>query len=294
MSIKKLIWKTFNKLGLKIERINKVDNSYLPIYKRLYKEEALKEKRFYNVGAGEFSHPYWTNIDKHSDWYSKAQQTNSFLEYDLFSLEKLPIQDDSAEVIYSSHVVEHISDEAAQNLFNESYRILKEGGIFRFTTPNTDLGYRAVKNNDRDYYYCISDYSTKETMERVRLNKPMSEASIEQIFLFEFASQLSEIADIESPRRISDEEFNKIFEEKSYEEALNYITSMCSKEIQGKYPGFHINWWNKEKSFRMLKKAGFSKIYLSAWGQSFSPILRETRLFDKTHPKISIYVEAIK
>jgi len=44
----------------------------------------------------------------------------------------------------------------------------------------------------------------------------------------------------------------------------------------------------------MLRKAGFSKIFLSGYGQSFSPVLRNTDLFDNTHPEISLYVEAIK
>ncbi len=79
-----------------------------------------------------------------------------------------------------------------------------------------------------------------------------------------------------------------------YEQALNYCTSKCPIDIQKKYPGHHCNWWNKDKMFRMLKKAGFKNIFLSGYGQSFSPVLRNTQLFDKTHPKISLYVEAIK
>jgi len=46
-------------------------------------------------------------------------------------VKELPIENDSAEVVYSSHTVEHITDEAAQKMFNESYRILKKGGILR-------------------------------------------------------------------------------------------------------------------------------------------------------------------
>lgn len=79
-----------------------------------------------------------------------------------------------------------------------------------------------------------------------------------------------------------------------YEEALNYCCSKCSIEIQKKYPGNHINWWNKKKIFFILEKAGFKKICLSGYGQSFCPILRDISFFDNTHPKISLYVEAIK
>jgi len=55
-----------------------------------------------------------------------------------------------------------------------------------------------------------------------------------------------------------------------------------------------MNWWNKKKAFRMLREAGFEKIYSSAYGQSFSPVLRNTALFDHTGPKVSLYIEAVK
>jgi len=79
-----------------------------------------------------------------------------------------------------------------------------------------------------------------------------------------------------------------------YEEALNHCISKCSLEVQKKYPGNHINWWNKDKLFRMLRMAGFENIYLSGYGQSLSPVLRNTWIFDNTHPKLSLYIEAVK
>jgi hypothetical protein len=44
----------------------------------------------------------------------------------------------------------------------------------------------------------------------------------------------------------------------------------------------------------MLKNAGFENIYLSGYGQSFSPVLRNIYFFDNTHPKVSLNVEAFK
>ena len=42
----------------------------------------------------------------------------------------MPIKNDSAVIIYTSHTIEHITNESAQNTFNEAYRILREGGVF--------------------------------------------------------------------------------------------------------------------------------------------------------------------
>ena len=209
-------------------------------------------------------------------------------------MKEIPIETNYAEIVYSSHTIEHITDEAAQNMFNESFRILKEGGIFRITAPNIDLDYRAYNNNDRNYFFWIDNYSISGEIHRTGLKKPMNEASIGEIFLAHFASSVSPLYINGPNERIDDNQVKTIFSEMEYESALNYCTSKCPIEIQKRNPGNHINWWNKNKLFKMFNKAGFDDIYLSGYGQSFSPVLRNLTYFDNTHPKISIYVEAIK
>ncbi|MEM6630474.1 MAG: methyltransferase domain-containing protein [Bacteroidota bacterium] len=289
--IKKQLVKLAQGLGYDIKKRPKAD---LNIYQQLYSKESLENKRFYNVGAGGFSHPYWTNVDFLSDWYSHYDISPSAIHHDLMSLEDLPIPSDCGEVVYSSHTVEHITDAAAQKLFNEAYRILKKGGILRITTPNINLEYRAYQDDDRNYFYWIDNYSRKEECDRVNINKPMNQASTEQIFLHHFASNASELHKDGAEKRISDEELKQVFAEKPLAEALNYCTSKCEEEIQSKYPGNHINWWNPDKMTRMFQEAGFSKIFRSGYGQSFSPVMRDLTLFDNTHPKISLYMEAVK
>lgn len=259
----------------------------------IFSKDSIKNKQFYNIGAGTFRHPFWTNIDHISGWYGEAQKNSDFINFNLFSLKKLPIPDNTAEIVYCSHTVEHITDEAAQNMFNESFRILKNKGIFRITTPNIDLEYRAYKDNDKNYFYWYYEYQS-ETYRHIKCKIVTKDTSVQQMFLYHFAAQVSELH-MDSPLpKISDEELDKIFSTLDYEDALNYFTSKCSVDIQKKYPGNHINWWNEKKAFRMLKEAGFEDIYKSGYGQSFSPVLRNTSLFDNTHPKISLYIEAIK
>ena len=289
--LKNTIRSLINKAGYDINKIrNDVPDR---IYHDLYPKESLENKRFYNIGAGNFRHKYWTNIEYHSNWYN---YDNNLLDinYDLFSIKPLPIETKSAEAVYSSHTIEHINNEAAQNMFNEAFRILKPNGYLRLTTVNINLDYRAYKDNDRAYFYWIEEYSKKINWKRVNYIKPLNKASIEQVFLAHFATSVSELHADGAKERINDRELVSIFEEKEYEEALNYITSKCPIEIQKKYPGNHMNWWNYKKLSAMLKKAGFDKIYLSGYGQSYSPILRDLSLFDNTRPKNSLYVEAIK
>lgn len=281
-------------MGYQIHKIPDLQRD-LDLYKHLYPEDSLANKRFYNIGAGKFSHPYWTNVDYDSDWYSaNREQTLKGIHYDLFSLDRLPIDDASAEVVYTSHTVEHIPNRAAANMFSEAHRVLKPGGIFRATTPNIELEYRAYKDNDRHYYYWIDTYSVERKWKKAKFNKPLNQATIDQIFLSHFAGSVSTLHSDGAANRIDDAELSALFEKLGFEGALDYCASRCPEEIQKKYPGNHMNWWSFDKMSRMLKEAGFSKIYLSGYGQSACPVLRNTAYFDSTHPKISLYVEAMK
>ena len=97
----------------------------LRTYDKLYGEKAVKERRFYNIGAGCFRHDAWTNIDKESEWYETATRNNpNMITLDLFDSKPFPIKSETAKVIYSSHLIEHITNEATQKMLSESYRIL--------------------------------------------------------------------------------------------------------------------------------------------------------------------------
>lgn len=290
---KKLVKTFFLKLGYDITPLQKDDKN---VYAKYYNKDSIKNKKFYNIGAGGFNHPYWTNIDYESDWYSHYRENNrKGIQYDLLSLKPIPIDANSAEIFYTSHTIEHISNEAAQFVFNEVYNILKPGGVFRITTPNIELLYNMFKQNDFDFYYnCVYRLSLPPLIQNgVEVTKDKKKASIEQLFLFSFASSVSTLHNL-AKKQFTDKEIRKILSEKDFTSALNYFISYCSFEIQRKFPGNHINWWNKEKIFEMLKNAGFTNMYLSAYGQSSSPVLRNIRYFDNTNPKMSLYVEAIK
>jgi len=286
---KKIVIRALTSMGFSISRVNHND---IQLYFKIYGKEDVENKRFYNIGAGLFKHPAWTNIDYHSKYY---KDNEIHTDCDLLECKPLPIPDNSANIVYSSHTIEHITDEAVQNMLNEAYRILKRGGTIRLAAPNIDLYYKVLLNNDVEFWrWDIDTYSKEENMRNVGIGVPMNNVSMKQIFLFSFASQTSSLHIDRSTQKISDEEFDRIFSERKFEDALNYCKSKCSIELQCKYPCHHINWWNKDKLFRMLRLAGFKNIYLSAYGQSMSPVLRNTYYFDSTCPRASIYVESNK
>jgi hypothetical protein len=85
-------------------------------YAGLYPEESLRLRRFYNLGAGSFGHPYWTNVDRAQDWYAYIPNDAYCLDIDLISMTRLPIEDNVAELVYSGHLLEHLPDESARGL----------------------------------------------------------------------------------------------------------------------------------------------------------------------------------
>lgn len=288
-----LLKKLFATAGIQITRMHhKTDMDH---YVSLYGKDSVHNKQFYNIGAGSFFHPCWTNVDYYTAInYFKDKGQIKGINYDLFSLKPLPVPNSTACLLYTSHTIEHVIDTSVQNLFNEAYRILRKNGILRIVTPNIDIEYHAWRANDRNYWYWADDYSSPDIYPKMNLKIPLNKASTSQLFLEEFASTASIIVKEGSPHRIDDDELQKKFDEMPYNDALDYCTSKCSVEVQKKFPFHHINWFNREKLFRMLKQAGFEYIYHSAYGQSFSPVMRNLNYFDTTLPKVSLYVEAVK
>ena len=292
--IKKIINHSLGVIGLKVSRIENVDYE-LNLYEKIFAKKSIQDKRFYNVGAGNFSHPYWTNIDYFSDWYQLNEDlTKNGINYDLFSLKPIPVDSDSAEIVYTSHTIEHIKNDNAQHLFNESFRMLKKDGYIRITCPDIDLHYAAYIKKDFHFFYWRSWYENIKDYQRIFLNSSLTKASIEQLFMQRFATAATMIHVDGIEQSIDDNHFKKIINEMELEEALDYFCNMCPVEIQKKYPGNHTNWWNRQKVISMLEKSGFKNIYISGYGQSKSSVLRNTMLFDNTHPKISLYIEAQK
>jgi hypothetical protein len=282
------------KAGYDIKKLP-ADRYDIAKYKKLYSTESLENRRFYNLGAGKFYHPYWTNVDHFSEYYKEYESyTRLGINYDLFSLDPLPVDNNSAEIIYSSHTIEHINNESALHMFREAFRVLKPKGIIRITAPDIDLHYRAYKNNDLDFFYGKDIYSKPGEYEKVSLNSPLNTCSPEQLFLIRFAVAASPLHVEGNSSPINDAELISVFNNMKYEEALDYCTSKCTVEIQKRHPGNHMNWWNKTKTAKMLREAGFHLIFESGYGQSQAAVMRNLLYFDKTHPILSFYIEAIK
>ena len=281
MQFKPLIQDVLHRFGYHLSRWQVND---LEFYLKIYGEESVREKRFYNVGAAEFYHPAWTNVDKPSTHYRDRQGDRLEISWDMLKKEPLDLPDGKAEIIYSSQTIEHVTDEGVEYFFRESYRILKKRGILRIVVPDIDLAYRAYQRNDRNFFKAYDRY----------------DASIDQLFLSVFASSTStvhapdKLRDTTGPTVFTDEQIITSFREMPFEQALDYFMSHCSLEVQDRCPGGHISWWNRKKLMTKIRAAGFEEVYVSGYGQSMAQVLRNTVFFDCSFSGGSLYMEAFK
>ena len=147
--IKKAILSALKKRGVYVQRVGYLKKN---VYSEIYDKQSLTNRRFVNVGSGDFYHPFWTNLDFVSDWYGPRQK--HVVPFDLTENTPLPFEDNTLEIIYTSHTVEHVPFKSSMNLFKEAFRCLKKGGVLRVTTgPDADTDFRALKNKDKDWFY---------------------------------------------------------------------------------------------------------------------------------------------
>lgn len=82
---------------------------------------------YLNVGCGYSFHKDWTNID-----FSSTGE--DVIAHNL--LNGIPYADESFEVVYHSHVLEHFSKNDGKKFIGECYRVLKREGILRIGVPD--------------------------------------------------------------------------------------------------------------------------------------------------------------
>lgn len=246
---------------------------HFQLYKRYIADEVLLQRPFVNIGAGDFSHPFWTRVDLESPHYHpRGFQEDTFnIGYDLMSMEPIPLQSEFAKIIYSSHCIEHVSDYAVLNMFKEAYRVLSSHGLFRLTCPDFDLAYNALIRNDRDFFSFYADHHSTDTHTLfLRLVNTPSSRMRPSVIRLARANRISP----------------------QFKEYLLYGEDR--PDFDYKSPGDHINSFNYHKLSSFLRRAGFKRVYKSSYLQSRSCLLRCPHFFDNTHPGMSLYIEAFK
>jgi predicted SAM-dependent methyltransferase len=268
----------------------KAGSENLDLYAKWFGERAVREKRFYNLGAeASFRHPAWAKINHPSEHYGDEDLD---IQWDLASNLPLPIEDGRAKVIFSRYTLEHVTNPAAEHFLAEACRALADDGFLRIIVPDIEIYYAAYLLKDEAFFYRAKH--DLKTFPNRNFRSSINQASFEQKFLWNFASGASTLHADGAAQRITDGEFRKVFGELSFEDALDYCVSKCSMEVQRRHPENHINWFSAGKLEAMMRKAGFGEVYRSGYGQSHCAVLRDTQLLEARQPEVGLFVEAHK
>lgn len=106
-----------------------------------------------HVGAGDDIKLGWVNIDlnlripPHID--PAAHPDTVFINHDL--RRGLPLDDESCDLIYSSHFFEHLEYAQGVRLMRDCFRALRPGGTFRISLPNFKALFKAYLQGDEQY-----------------------------------------------------------------------------------------------------------------------------------------------
>ncbi len=118
----------------------------------------------------------------------------------LDALKKFPIEDEKFDFIFSEHMIEHMPLKSGIEMLKECYRILKQGGKIRITTPDLmfliDL-YSANKNDLQKNYIrwsCNSFIKSTICNDTIVINNFVRDWG--HLFIYDFKTLSSILVDI--------------------------------------------------------------------------------------------------
>ncbi len=237
--------------------IQKVNDNDIPMY-----NEYFGNNRPVMLNFGGSKHPLWQNFDR-----------TNLVGDDITILR----DNNTVDFIYISNILEGLTELQVYSFLSECYRVLKRNGYMRITTKNINLANYARQNKD------IYHFDHVKNFKRYSLN---------QLFINEFATQCSAVS---SDTFISDKELDTALYSVPFFEVLDEITTTKINLAKHKI-GDNINWFNIYKIESILKsKIGINKnLFISQYGQSNVPVMRNVVYFDNYLPQKSLYFEIRK
>lgn len=100
-----------------------------PLTPTLSPQQPTSKLKWLNLGCGGCFHPDWTNVD-----FNRTGET--VIPHNL--LKGIPFADNSFEVVYHSHLLEHLPKNEALPFLTECHRVLQPNGIIRVVIPDLE------------------------------------------------------------------------------------------------------------------------------------------------------------
>ncbi len=132
----KELWHTINHILVTFKRkFGRIDRELIDKY------ISTEELRKLHIGCGEKTINGWLNAD-FFPWSAAVLHLDATKHF--------PMDDQQFDYVFSEHMIEHIPYPQGFFMLSECYRILREGGIIRITTPNLAFLIDLYKNDKSD------------------------------------------------------------------------------------------------------------------------------------------------
>lgn len=227
-----------------------------------------------NIGPGD----RWKEKHKKFSWKTIDYYFDADYKIDLRSKAAWDIEDESVDIFYCSHVIEHLDDDTVQHLLNQCYDKLTNKGVLRIACPDLEKAYAAYRTNNMNFFR-LRDVRTYGDI-------------IEHRLVNWFASyKIGGIKGHPGTFSVSAEEVRNNFNNFTKDEFVKWCVSLIPQNAD--YTA-HINGFYYDKLRTMLVKAGFINIRNATWWDSCVPELRQKHKIFDNRGKVSLYVECIK
>lgn len=244
--------------------------------------ESLPQAVLVNVGAGPyFSHPNWISLDMIPHFNGVNKSKNKVFCNLMDCLSSFPIN--NIDAVYISHCLEHFKLNDVALLLTAIKESMKQDSFIRIVVPDFSLILEKIRDNDVKYFAPLfgennsSDFMLQDILYAICSPSPQSRA---------VNGLLYGTIDTKKSYQYSDKELLSFSD--------NEILDICNNHnLQNNETGqFHLSSYTAKSLITMLSEIGFSRVYKSQFMQSSFGPMRETPLFDGTHPWMSLYVEA--
>jgi len=249
-------------------------------WNREYKH--LQKSTLVNVGAGPyFNHPNWISLDMipHFSGLNKSKKKIYCNLLDCLSL--FPIND--LDAVYISHCLEHFKIDDAIRLLKSIKKSMRQGAYIRIVVPSFSLILEKLRNNSLSYFNPLfgeinsSDFMLQDILYALCSPSPKSRVVNGALYRGIRDDQSYEISDSE----LLTLEDHKILE-------MCNTHSFSNNDIGS----HHLSTYTAASLMSILSELGFAEVYESHFMQSSFGPMRESPLFDGTHPWMSLYIEA--
>jgi len=235
-------------------------------------------REYVNIGSGAIWHHerfYCLDVDL------SANKNLGKINFNLVKDLPLPFDDLSIKGVYSSHCLEHLTASEVVKLLQESYRILKPGGIIRITVPDMDKMF--------DFYESTDASNIKSFKEKVN-NKGAGLWGFDSWLRLVTRSFAGHVVDL-----FSDAELYSIYDQNHRSDFVKIVLNKA--ENSPKYrniPDAHKSYWSPSIMIEHLTNTGFKFCTEVKQRQTIDPVFSNGIMFNNTQPKMSFFVEGVK